>query len=141
VRHHPIADGVPAFPSHHGRRQRGGQQALAANPSNRLLRGRFRPANLDGLGHARIDVGGLHESEETPFEPSRPMRRQILEPHAGVLELAHERRVLHERRDDDDVRRQSRIEQSIDQPGAQHVPCGSPVRNRDEHQWGHQGHA
>ena len=49
------------------------------------------------------------------------MRRQILEANPRMLELANERRVLDERRDENDLRRLVCVEQPADQSGPEYV--------------------
>ena len=67
------------------------------------------------------------------------MRRQILEDHARMRELRDEGRILHERRRQDDPDVVGHGEQMTDEPGAQHVAGGSPVRDRDDHCVGRRG--
>ena len=43
------------------------------------------------------------------------MRRQVLKSHAMMFELAHERRIVDERRNQDDLIRCVRVEQAVDQ--------------------------
>ena len=60
--------------------------------SESSLGARLGAADLHRLGDAGIDIARLHQRQKPRLETGRPMRRQILERDARMLELAHERR-------------------------------------------------
>jgi hypothetical protein len=132
MRDHPIDELVPGpFPQDRRRRHGRGEPAQA-NPPKGLVADRFLAADLHRLGRARIEVAGLDERHQACLETGRTMGRQVLEAHASVFELAHERRVLDERRHDHDFDGLARIEEPSDQARAQDVAGRCAARNRDQ---------
>ncbi len=97
MRDRPVDDVVTRRLAENRRGKHAGQQALGANPSDRLLRPRLFAANLDRLADAGIEIARLDERHQPALKSGRLMRRQVLERHARPLKLLHERRVLHER--------------------------------------------
>ena len=117
----PIDELIPAFFPYHRWRDEAGQPPFRADPPDRAPGGCFSAPDAYRFGDARIDVGRLNQRHQPAFEPRGPMGRQILEANTRMLELANERRVLDERRDENDLRRLVCVEQPADQSGPEHV--------------------
>ena len=100
--------------------------------SERGPRGTGSPLDPKRLGRPRFEVPRLNESEEPAFHAHRDMGRQRLKGHARAGELGRKRRIVDERRHQNDPCVADVVEHARQHACAQHITCAAAVGNRPQ---------
>ena len=95
-------------------------------------RGTRSPLDPKRLGRPRFEVPRLNDSEEPAFRAHRNMRRQRLEGHARAGELSRKRRIVDERRHQNDPCVADVVEHARQHACAQHITCAAAIGNRPQ---------